>query len=96
MILLKDPNNNEVDQKILDASGGGTGNNESNKTVDNELIVLTSSGLVGQVVKDLDLYASVFNEGKVREEELYGSNSPIWFHALQKDIPLQKRPGRVR
>ncbi len=87
-ILLRDPSHSTGNEKILDALGGA----QTPKIIDNELAVLTSSRLLEQVVKSLDLYASVYNEGKVREEELYGSGSPIWFHAVQKDniSPSQK------
>jgi chemotaxis response regulator CheB len=39
------------------------------KIVENEIIVLRSSSLMQEVVKSLDLYATVFNEGKVQREE---------------------------
>ena len=80
-VLLKDPNKSSGDSKVLDALNIFG----EKKIVENEIIVLRSSSLMKEVVKNLDLYATVFNEGKVREEELYGYNSPVWFKAILKD-----------
>jgi capsular exopolysaccharide synthesis family protein len=55
------------------------------KIVENEIIVLRSSSLMEEVVKSLDIYASIYNKGKVRTEELYGTNSPVKFIAFEKD-----------
>jgi len=46
---------------------------------------MKSSSLMEEVVKKLDLYNSIFNEGKVRTEELFGNNSPLKFVAENKD-----------
>src|ERR1700733_10891945 len=80
-VLLKDPNRGGGDSKVLDALNIFS----EKKIVDNEIIVLRSSGIMKEIVKELDLYSSVFNEGKVREEALYGLNSPVKFRALDKD-----------
>ncbi|MEJ7820743.1 MAG: polysaccharide biosynthesis tyrosine autokinase, partial [Chitinophagaceae bacterium] len=37
------------------------------------------------VVRELHLYASVYNEGKVRIEELYKENSPVYFRTSSMD-----------
>ena len=80
-VLLKDPNKNGGDSKVLDALNIFS----EKKIVENEIIVLRSSSLMEEVVDSLDLYATVYNEGKVRVEELYKDNSPIWFRALDRD-----------
>ncbi|MEP6627713.1 MAG: GNVR domain-containing protein, partial [Ginsengibacter sp.] len=77
-VLLKDPNKGGGDSKVLDALNIFT----EKKIVDNEIVVLRSTDMMQEVVKRLDLYASVFNKGNVRTEELYGENSPIKFIAL--------------
>lgn len=79
--LLKDPQKSGGDTKVLDAMNIFT----EKKTVENEIIVLKSTSLINEVVKSLDLYASVYNEGKFQTEELYASNSPLKFIALNKD-----------
>jgi tyrosine-protein kinase Etk/Wzc len=88
-VLLKDPQKGNGDTKVLDALNIFS----EKKTVENEIIVLRSTSLMETVVKDLDLYAVIFNEGKVQKEELYGSNSPLKFVALHKDSisPAGKR-----
>jgi len=80
-VLIKDPNRNGGDSKVLDQLNIF---NEK-KVIENEIIVLASSSLMEQVVKDLHLYATVYNEGKVQTEELYGNNSPIQFVAVKPD-----------
>src|SRR5436190_16047319 len=80
-VLLKDPNKGTGDSKVLDALNIFS----EKKIVENEILVMRSSSLMNEVVKTLDLYASVYNQGKVRLEELYGENSPIKFVALAKD-----------
>jgi len=80
-VLLKDPNKGNGDTKVLDALNIFS----EKKTIENEIIVLRSTSIMEEVVKNLNLYAPVFNEGKVQKEELYADNSPIKFIALNKD-----------
>ena len=74
-VLLKDPNKGAGDSKILDALNIFG----DKKIVENEIVVLRSTNLMQLVVKDLHLYSSVYNEGKVRVEELYRDNCPVYF-----------------
>ena len=74
-VLLKDPNKGSGDSKILDALNIFG----DKKIVENEIVVLKSTNLIQEVAKELDLYAYVYNKGKVRAEELYKENSPVWF-----------------
>ena len=78
--LLKDPNKGGSDSKVLDALNIFG----EKKIVDNEIVVLRSPDLMQEVVKQLDLYGSVYNKGNVRTEELYNANSPVKFVALDK------------
>ena len=79
-VLLKDPQKGGGDSKVLDALNIFS----EKKIVENEIIVLRSSVILEEVVAGLDLYTSVFNKGKVRIEELYKGNSPVWFRAVDK------------
>lgn len=79
-VLLKDPQKGGGDSKVLDALNIFS----EKKIVENEIIVLRSSSILEEVVAGLDMYASVHNQGKVRTEELYKGNSPVWFRALDK------------
>lgn len=85
-VLLKDPQKGGAsgDSKVLEALNIFS----ESKIVENEIIVLRSSLLLQEVVRALDLYASVYNKGRLRTEELYKSNSPIWFRAVNKDSVL--------
>ena len=80
-VLLKDPQKGGGDSKVLDALNIFS----EKKIVENEILVLRSSNLVQEVVASLDLYAPVYNKGRVRTEELYKGNSPVWFRALDKN-----------
>lgn len=79
-VLLKDPQKNGGDSKVLDALNIFS----EKKIVENEIIVLRSSVILQEVVRNLDLYNEVHNKGKVRTEELYKDNSPVWFKAVDK------------
>ena len=81
-VLLKDPNKSGADSKVLEALNVFG----EKKIVENEILVLKSSSLMQEVVKNLNLYAVVFNKGKVQTEELYKENSPIVFEALNKEL----------
>ena len=80
-VLLKDPNKGSGDSKILDALNIFG----DKKIVENEIVVLQSTNLMDEIVKDLNLYACVYNEGKVRIEELYKENSPVYFLTAQPE-----------
>ncbi len=80
-VLLKDPQKGGGDSKVLEALNIFS----EKKIVENEIIVLRSSLILEQVVRDLDIYAGVYNQGRLRTEELYKDNSPIWFRALDKE-----------
>src|SRR6476659_9604939 len=80
-VLLKDPQKGGGDSKVLDALNIFS----EKKIVDNEIVVLRSNNIMQEVVKELNLYGTVFNKGNVRIEELYQANSPIVFAALNKE-----------
>ncbi len=79
-VLLKDPQKGSGDTKVLEALNIFS----EKKIVENEILVLKSSSLMHEVVSSLDLYAVVYNKGKVQTEELYGESSPVLFEALDK------------
>ncbi|HRP17926.1 MAG TPA: hypothetical protein PL128_08000, partial [Ginsengibacter sp.] len=78
-ILLKDQRGG--DTKALDALNIFT----ERKIMDNEIVTLRSLDLMQEVVKELDLYATVYNKGNVRTEELYKSTAPVKFIAVDKE-----------
>ena len=80
-VLLKDPSKSGSEAKLLEALGVFS----EKKIVDNEIVVMKSSSIVKEVVKDLDLYVSIYNQGNVQTEELFKPNSPVWFVAENKD-----------
>ncbi len=84
-VLLKDPNKS-ADTKVLDAMNIFS----EKKIVENEILVLRSSGLMSEVVKELGLYATVYNKGRVQTEELYNQSAPVWFTTNQ---PLTVNPS---
>ena len=48
-----------------------------------KFLCLRSTDMMQEVVKELDLFATVYNKGNVRTEELYKSNSPLEFVVLE-------------
>lgn len=80
-VLLKDPQKNGGDSKVLDALNIFS----EKKIVENEIIVLKSNSIMQEVVKELDLYTTTYNKGNVQTEELYGISSPVVFEAINKD-----------
>lgn len=92
-VLLKDPNKGSGDSKVLEALNIFG----DKKIVENEIVVLKSTNLMYEVVRDLDLYASVYNEGKVRIEELYKDNSPVYFRTSQPEtvFPSKRYPFTI-
>lgn len=80
-VLLKDPQKNGGDSKVLDALNIFS----EKKIVENEIIVLGSSSILEEVVSSLDLYAPVYNQGRVRTAEAYGDDAPVWFRAVDKN-----------
>lgn len=80
-VLLKDPQKNGGDSKVLDALNIFS----EKKIVENEIIVLRSNSIMQQVVKELNLYTTIYNKGNVQTEELYGTGSPVVFESEQKD-----------
>ncbi len=80
-VLLKDPQKSGGDSKVLDQLNIFT----EKKIVENEIIVLRSTSLVQQVVRSLDLYCTIYNEGRVQTEELYKDGAPLRFIALNSD-----------
>ena len=77
-ILLKDPSKGS---KVLDEFNIM----EGKQIVENEILVLKSAGLMQEVVRRLGLSPTVFNEGRVRVEELYKDNSPVSFVPIRRD-----------
>ncbi len=83
-VLLKDPQKGGGDSKVLDALNIFS----EKKIVENEILVLRSSSILQEVVKQLDFYTTVYNEGKVQTEELFGTNAPLFFQAVNKDTTI--------
>ncbi|RYZ40543.1 MAG: hypothetical protein EOP49_29475, partial [Sphingobacteriales bacterium] len=80
-VLLKDPNRGGSESKVLDALNIFG----EKKIVENEIVVLRSSSVMQEVVRRLNLYTSIHSKGRVRTEELYGSDAPVSFVALNED-----------
>jgi tyrosine-protein kinase Etk/Wzc len=84
-ILLKDSRGADG-ANVLEALGLNNGS----KTVENEIEVLKSRVLMEQVVKDLGLYAQVYNKGALRDILIYPN--PVKFIALNPE-DLQNSPN---
>src|SRR6266487_5391361 len=81
-ILIKDEKKGLDDSKMMQSLNVFSPNN----IVENEMEILKSRGLMNTVVTNLNLYAPVFSEGRVRSMSAYTS-SPI--------IVRVKKPGQL-
>lgn len=79
-IMLKDPEQGS-DSKVLDALNM----QGEKKSVENELLVMRSAGLLQEVVRRQKINVKIYNEGRVRLEELYKENSPVAFIPTRRD-----------
>ncbi len=80
-VMIKDPQKSSSEMQVLE----GITKMAEKKSIENEIIVLRSYNLMEKVVRDLNIYATVFNRGNVQTEELYHDNAPVVFEALQED-----------
>ncbi|RYZ24727.1 MAG: hypothetical protein EOP49_45580, partial [Sphingobacteriales bacterium] len=80
-VMISDPRKSSNEMQVLE----GITRLPERRNMENEIILLRSPELMQPVVKELDLYTTVFNEGKVQTEELYGNNSPVVFQAINED-----------
>jgi hypothetical protein len=83
-ILIKDNQKSGVSQELaafedLGIIGGGSANN-----TDNEIYILKSRKIIGNVVDSLELTTSYFTEGRVIKSEAY-TNSPFLLEFIKKD-----------
>ncbi len=77
-IMLKDKEDGV--ESVLNALEG----TESKKNVENEIELLKSQNLMTQVVKDLGIYAQIYEPGRVKHVLAYNS-TPVSFRAVQPD-----------
>lgn len=90
-ILIKDNKKSGLSAELeafkdLGIVGGGALNN-----TDNEIEILKSRKVIGNVVDSLNLDVYYYVEGKVIQTEVYKSTSPIRIQFIQKDLALSHR-----
>src|SRR6218665_3499732 len=80
-VMISDPRKSSNEMQVLE----GITRLPERRNMENEIILLRSPELMQEVVKGLNIYATVYNEGNVQTEELYGANSPVVFEAVNED-----------
>ena len=88
-ILIKDNKKAGISKELaafedLGIIGGGSSNN-----TDNEIEILRSRKIVGQVVDTLDLHITYFIEGRVIKSEIY-NNNPIKLKLVKESTNFKK------
>jgi tyrosine-protein kinase Etk/Wzc len=83
-ILIKDEKKGLDDSKMIESLNQLS----TKKIIENEIEVIHSRELMGEVVKNLHLYAPVFQKGKVKTESAYAT-SPIVIEAKNPDSLVQ-------
>ncbi|MES1198306.1 MAG: polysaccharide biosynthesis tyrosine autokinase [Chitinophagaceae bacterium] len=90
-ILVKDERKGVEDSKSMESLNVVS----SKKIVENEMQVLSSKDLLKQVVKNLGLYAPVYQEGYIKPVSAYAT-SPIIIESQDPDnIVQQKKPKKI-
>ena len=68
---------------------GGAGQN-----IDNEIEIIKSRKIIGDVIKNLELNVTYFTQGSIKESEVY-VNSPIRINFLKKDVSFYKLDSTI-
>ncbi|WP_299666375.1 polysaccharide biosynthesis tyrosine autokinase [uncultured Polaribacter sp.] len=84
-ILIKDNQKSGISKELetfkdLGIIGGGSSNN-----TDNEIEIIKSRKIIGQVVDSLNLDITYIIEGRVVNSEIYGYGNPVYFDLIAKD-----------
>ena len=84
-IMIKDNNKSGISSELaafedLGIIGGGSANNP-----DNEIQILKSRKIIGNVVDSLHLEISYFTEGRIKKSEIY-ENKPFVLKFLNRDL----------
>ena len=84
-IMIKDNNKSGISSELaafedLGIIGGGSANNP-----DNEIQILKSRKIIGNVVDSLHLGVSYFTEGRIKKSEIY-ENKPFFLKFLNRDV----------
>ena len=84
VILIKENQKGGISAEMkafedLGILGGSTNN------IDNEIEIIKSRKIIGDVIKKLNYTVSYFSSGRVIESELYNKKSPILIDVVKKD-----------
>ncbi|WP_347174835.1 GumC family protein [Polaribacter uvawellassae] len=84
VILIKENQKGGISAEMkafedLGILGGSTNN------IDNEIEIIKSRKIIGDVIKRLNYTVSYFSSGRVKESELYNKKSPILIDVVKKD-----------
>ena len=88
-ILIKDNQKSGISQELEAFKDLGIVGGSSSNNTDNEIEILKSRKIIGNVVDSLNLTISYFSEGRVKQTEIY-NKSPVTFILLEKDSVIQK------
>ena len=89
-IMIKDNNKSGISSELaafedLGIIGGGSANN-----TDNEIYILKSRKIIGNVVDSLDLTIAYFVEGRIKKSEVY-KQSPLFLEFIKKRGKLDRK-----
>lgn len=83
VIKIKDEKQSQKLPSLAEISSG-SGFSESSNPIKDEVKIITSRSLISNVVKDLNLNIRYYEQGKIKEQELY-ENPPIKLNFFGKD-----------
>lgn len=85
-ILIKNDKKGGLSDELMAFQDlGGLGS--SNKNIENEIQILTSRKIIGDVIKSQNIILTYISQGRIKKDEVY-KNSPIVIDFLKKDSLL--------
>ncbi|WP_230080241.1 GumC family protein [Winogradskyella marina] len=87
-IRIKDDKESQKLPSLAELSGSSLLSSKS-KAIQDEIAILTSRTLISRIVKDLKLNITYFEQGKIKEQEIY-ENPPIKLNFFVNDTVIHK------
>ena len=89
-IMIKDNKKSGISAELASFSDLGIIGGSSANNTDNEIEILKSRKIIGNVVDSLDLTISYFTEGRIKKSEIY-KQSPIVLKFLEQDLQFLEK-----
>jgi capsular exopolysaccharide synthesis family protein len=97
-VLIKDSEkSSKMDLSgLADLSAMMGGNSSFSSGFDNELLVISSNNMAREVVKNLKLYVTYYEKGRLAKREIYSKNSPVLIDLDRLHLDTLAAPVKVQ